>query len=147
MTTRKRNAALTICCGGVALVLLIAALHFFLPGGRTYTLNLPDYGDLRGVTLTQRDGQAVQLADAYGEDVLFVLKGGGRATQNESIQDAPVNVDDYIRVDFDHKAGGTSTLFVYHKSDARNGEYFIEQPYNGVYPISRREYDLLARYV
>lgn len=145
MTTKQRNWAIGL--GGVSLVvmLLLAALRIFLPGGRTYTLNLPDYPNLRGVTLTQRDGQAVKLADACGEDVLFILKGNGRTTQNESIQDAPVNVDDYIQVDFAHK-GGTSTLFVYQRSDARNGEFFIEQPYNGIYEISGDEYRAIEQY-
>lgn len=146
MTTKQRNWAIGLGGTCLILVLLLAALRFFLPGGRAYTLNLPDYGDLRGVTLTPEDGEAVELADAYGEDVLFVLKGNGRTTRNESIQDAPVNVDNWIQVDFAHKGGGTSTLFVYQKSDARDGEFFIEQPYNGIYEISGDEYQTIEKY-
>lgn len=146
MTIKQRNWAVGLGCASLALVLLLAALRFFLPGGRTYTLSLPDYPDLRGVTLTPENGQAVKLADAYGEDVLFVLKGKGRTTHNESIQDAPVNVDSWIKVDIAQRDGETSTLFVYQKPDARNGEFFIEQPYNGIYEISGDEYNTIKQY-
>ncbi len=126
------------------MAVLVAALSFFF-SLRSYDLRLPNMDQLREVTLTQNGGRPVALADAYAEDVLFILKGNGRTTKTESVQDAPVNVEDWIRVDMRFQKGGTSTLFVYQRP-GRDGEYFIEQPYNGIYEISGDEYNSIWRY-
>ena len=145
MTKQQKNLAAVLCCAAGVGVLLCAAVHFWLSGQRSYELRLPDFGDLKGVALTQRGGGEVKLVDAYAEDVLFILKGNGRTTKTESVQDAPVNVADWIQVDMSFQKGGTSTLFVYHRP-GKDGEYFIEQPYNGIYEISGEEYNSIWRY-
>ena len=131
-------------------VLVLNTTSCILPallGGETYELTLPGYDDIDSATLARRDGTKAELTTAYAQDVLFVLKGNERSTRTESIQDAPVNAEDWIQVDFHHTGGGTSTLFVYQRPEARNGEYFIEQPYNGIYQISGDEYNSIEKYV
>lgn len=147
---KSRRNGIALLCGSVAvvLVLLLAAGCWVLfSNTRSYELRLPDFEDLKGVTLAQKGGDETQLVDAYAEDVLLILKGNGRTTRVESIQDAPVNVADWIKVDFCFTGGGTSTLFVYHNPESQNGEYFIEQPYNGIYAISGDEYNSIMKYV
>lgn len=146
MSANQKKLALILSCTGLFMVLLLAGVHVFLTGGRQYELRLPDFQSLRGVTLSRPDGSEYPLIDAYGEDVLFVLRGRGRTTPAESIQDMPVNVEGLIQVDFSHRGGGTSTVFVYRRVGARNGEYFVEQPYNGIYKISGDEYNTIAQY-
>lgn len=142
----KKKVPWILLCGVVVLaclaVLVAGLLRFF---SRSYQLHLPDYNNLKGVTLTHNGGEEVELQGAYAEDVLFILTGNGRTTNEESIEDAPVNVDDWIKVDFHFTGGGTSTLFVYHHSRT-DGEYFIEQPYNGIYQISGDEYNSIEKY-
>lgn len=147
MTKSQKKLAAVLSCGGTVMVLLLAAIHFLFSSMRSYELHLPDFGDLKGITLTLRDGEGVDLVDAYAEDVLFILKGNGRTTKTESIQDAPVNTDDFIKVDMSFWKGGAATLFVYQRSSAHDGEYFIEQPYNGIYEISGDEYHSIEKYV
>ena len=53
----------------------------------------------------------------------------------------------WIKVDMKFWKGGAATLFVYQRSSARDGEYFIEQPYNGIYEISGDEYNAIEKYV
>ena len=77
------------------------------------------------------------------KDILYVLNGTKRVTKNESIQDAPVNIDDEIKVDFHFIEAGVSTIFVYKK----NNSYYIEQPYNGIYQISGDEYNSIEKLV
>ncbi|RKJ38914.1 hypothetical protein D7X94_14320 [Acutalibacter sp. 1XD8-33] len=145
MTKRQKIFVIVLSCCCVGAVLLLAAVHFWLSGMRSYELHLPDFGDLKGVALTQKGGEEIHLMDAYGEDVLFILKGQGRSTRTESVQDAPVNVEDWIKIDLRFHKAGTSTLFVYQKP-SREGEYFIEQPYNGIYEISGDEYNSIKQY-
>lgn len=66
-----------------------------------------------------------------------------RTTTNESIQDSPINVENEIKIDFEYEENKTSTVFVYKK----NGKYFIEQPYNGIYRISPDEYNSIEKYI
>ncbi len=143
--TKKRGFALALCCVGAVLVLTVGfwALYSSM---RSYELHLPDFADLKSITLTQPGGEEVELVDARAEDVLFLLKGNGRTTNTESIQDAPVNVENWIKVDMNFWESGTSTLFVCHRPESRNGEYFIEQPYNGIYEISGEEYNSIQKY-
>lgn len=131
-------------------VLVLSTASYILPalfGWETYELTLPGYDDIDSATLTRRDGTEAELTTALAQDVLFVLKGNERTTRTESVQDAPVNVEDWIQVDFHHTGGGTSTLFVYQRPEAQKGEYFIEQPYNGIYGISGDEYNSIEKYV
>lgn len=109
--TKKRGFALALCCVGAVLVLTVGfwALYSSM---RSYELHLPDFADLKSITLTQPGGEEVELVDARAEDVLFLLKGNGRTTNTESIQDAPVNVENWIKVDMNFWESGTSTLFV-----------------------------------
>lgn len=131
-------------------VLVLNTASYILPalfGWETYELTLPDYDDIDSATLTRRNGTEAELTAAYAQDVLFVLNGNERSTKTESVQDAPVNVEDWIQVDFHHIGGGSSTLFVYQRPEAKNGGYFIEQPYNGIYEISGDEYNSIDKYV
>lgn len=77
------------------------------------------------------------------KDILYVLNGTKRVTKNESIQDAPINIDDEIKVDFHFIEAEVSTIFVYKK----NNSYYIEQPYNGIYQISGDEYNSIEKLV
>ena len=81
MTKKQKKWVVILSCGSAVAVLLLAAVHFWLSGMRSYTLHLPDFADLKSVTLTQRGGEEVELVDADGEDVLFILQGNGRTTR------------------------------------------------------------------
>ena len=83
MTKKQKKWVVILSCGSAVAVLLLAAVHFWLSGMRSYTLHLPDFADLKSVTLTQRGGEEVELVDADGEDVLFILQGNGRTTRTE----------------------------------------------------------------
>ena len=141
MTKKQKKWAIILSCGSAVTGSGIPVLE-----GPRILLHLPDFADLKSVTLTQRGGEEAELVDADGEDVLFILQGNGRTTRTESVQDAPVNVDGWIKVDMNFWKGGAATLFVYQRSSARDGEYFIEQPYNGIYEISGDEYNAIEKY-
>lgn len=110
---------------------------------RTYTLNLPQLEKLESISLNQNE-KDISINDREEmKDILYVLNGTKRVTKNESIQDAPINIDDEIKVDFHFIEAGVSTIFVYKK----NNSYYIEQPYNGIYQISGDEYNSIEKLV
>ena len=63
--------------------------------------------------------------------------------QEESIQDYPVNSDNIVQVNFVFNESGESTLFVYMK----NGNYYLEQPYNGIYRINGDAYNSIEKFI
>lgn len=109
-----------------------------------YELNLPELEKLRNITLEQNEDSKIISDNEEMKEIWNTLNGGDRRITNEqSIQDAPVNVNDKIEVDFNFKETGASTIFVYEKKSM----YYIEQPYNGIYVISEDEYNLIEEYV
>ena len=125
----------------IVLIVFITAYHF--RDRRTYELKIPQIEDLKSILLEQNaNGKMISDNDEM-KDVLDAINGVKRITQKESIQDAPVNVGDSIKVDFNFVEEGASTLFVYKK----NNKCYIEQPYNGIYPISVNEYNSIEKYI
>ena len=107
-----------------------------------YALNLPVSEDLFSIVLEQNEKETEIKESEKIKDILNALNAVKRTTSKQSIQDSPVNVDNEIKVDFNFKEEGTSTVFVYEKND----KYYIEQPYNGIYRISPDEYNSIEKY-
>lgn len=144
MTKAQRKLTAVLSCGGAVIVLLLAGLHFFFgASGRIYELRLPDVAEANSLTLVRRSGEEVSLSGDEARAVLVALNGDGRSTREESIQDAPVNVEDWVRVDAASRSGATFMVFLY----KNRGQYWLEQPYNGKYPISEDEYSLVEKYI
>lgn len=112
-------------------------------GGRTYELNLPKFENLRSISIERNAEKTVIDGSEEMEDFLNILTGDGRTTRSASVQDAPVNADEVIKVEFNFSETGASTIFVYQKS----GKYYIEQPYNGIYQISADDYNGIERII
>ena len=110
---------------------------------RTYELTLPFLEKVQSISLKQND-QMQKIDDATQiKEIRNILMGTKRITQKESMEDFPFSFQDGIKVDFNLKEGGTSSFFVYLK----NKQYYIEQPYNGIYPITKEEYHSLIEYL
>ena len=127
-----------MCIGAVAGIYCYNRLN-----KTSYCLNLPVTEDLANITLNQNEKRIVINNVEEIKEIIDVLNGVKRVTKQESIQDSPVNVDNEIKIDFEFKESGTSTVFVYEKND----KYYIEQAYNGIYRISPDEYNSIERYV
>lgn len=142
MRKRKNHALITAAV--VLLLFGIIAAFIFRLNRRTYELHLPAQEKLAGISVEGENGQADITDGEEIKNLIYVLGGsGGRNTKEESISDAPVNAERLLRVDFHFAEEGTSTLFVF----KRGGQYYIEQPYNGIYKISGDEYNAIEKYI
>ena len=139
----KNKNVLFAVLGIIVLVVLVIWVFYHFRDRRTYTLNLPQLEKLESISLNQNEKDISINGREEMKDILYVLNGTKRVTKNESIQDAPVNIDDEIKVDFHFIEAGVSTIFVYKK----NNSYYIEQPYNGIYQISGDEYNSIEKLV
>ena len=129
---------LWVCVGGV-----LGILYFNKINKYSYTLNIPSDDSVYSINLEQ-NGKRIEVSEQDKiKDIIYIISEVKRTTTNESIQDSPINVENEIKIDFEYEENKTSTVFVYKK----NGKYFIEQPYNGIYRISPDEYNSIEKYI
>ena len=129
---------LLVCVGGV-----LGILYFNKINKYSYTLNIPSDDSVYSINLEQ-NGKKIEVSEQDKiKDIIYVISEVKRTTTNESIQDSPINVENEIKIDFEYEENKNSTVFVYKK----NGKYFVEQPYNGIYRISPDEYNSIEKYI
>jgi len=112
---------------------------------RNYKLNLPQQEKLSSIIIKNNTNSVEVTDNEEIKDIIYVLSGSGkgRTTKNESIQDYPINSENVLQVDFIFKESGALTLFMY----VKNGNYYLEQSYNGIYRISGDEYNSIEKYI
>lgn len=111
----KRKKRLFVALGAIIIAALAFGAIYHFMFRRTYELHLPQADDLDRISLAQGETGKVILDNKKINEILNIIGGTQRTTKEESIQDAPVNVDGEIRVDFHFAEGGASTLFIYEK--------------------------------
>lgn len=126
----------------ILLMLMILGIFYYFMNSRTYNLKLPQLEKLESISLEQDTNKKVINDNEKMKDIINILNERERTSKEESIQDSPVNTSNKVKIDFNFKETGASTLFVYEK----NNKYYIEQPYNGIYRISMDEYNSIEKY-
>lgn len=136
MNKYKKYAFWVLGAAALCGIFIVLAVVLGADGAaHTWTLRLPEAEDLTEISLNY-GGETVFVADEDDmRSLLALLLGEQRSTREDSIQDAPVGADSVLQINF-HFAKGASTVFVYEK----RGRFYIEQPYNGIYAISKEEY-------
>lgn len=124
------------------LVILIFTLCFAIINKPKYNLKLPEISDISSISVTLNDNEIKLEKEEDITGIITTLMSNGRTTKIESIQDFPVNVSNVITIKIYHKSSGNSTLFVYE----RKRNYYLEQPYNGIYEISSDEYNSILNF-
>lgn len=124
------------------LVILIFTLCFAIINKPKYNLKLPEISDVSSIFVTLNDNEVKLDKEEEITSIITTLMSNGRTTKIESIQDFPVNVSNVITIKIYHKSSGNSTLFVYE----RKRNYYLEQPYNGIYEISSDEYNSILNF-
>ena len=135
---RKEVKIALVVLGIILLVGIIVGI-FLNSNKRNYELNLPQQEKLSSIVIkSNTNSEEIK-------DIIYVLSesGNGRTTKEESIQDYPVNSDNIVQVNFVFNESGESTLFVYMK----NGNYYLEQPYNGIYRINGDAYNSIEKFI
>lgn len=125
----KKKAILCVCmiCGLSAAVLTACAR-------KADPIVLPDPGEVVSLDVTA-DGEVSTHSDRGWIGEILEALAQSEPTRKQSIQDTPQE-EHLVKLDF-HFAEGTGTLFAYEK----DGNYFVEQPYQGIYRIEKSVYE------
>ena len=111
---------------------------------KNYTLNVPKLSDILIIEL-QENEKNKHMTIEDNENILEIyniISNNKKATRTESINDTPIE-SKYIKIDLAGKEKEITTLFAY---EGDNEKYFIEQPYNGIYEITEKDYNTFTQY-
>lgn len=117
-------------------------MYIFFMQRNGYTLTFPKVDGLESISLEMGSVTKEITDEKTMKEFVLKLIGDGRSTKQESVNDSP-GVKKYTKVELNFKEEGSSVVYFYEEK----GEYYLEQPYNGVYKISQDEYKSLEKYL
>lgn len=104
---------------------------------KKYVINLFELKEISSITidtLAQYDNKKEFKDKESIEEIYEVF--ADKKTNVESVNDIPVNPDILYFVKFKNESGNYKSAYIYKKGN----QYYIEQPYNGIYQITEDEY-------
>lgn len=122
---------------------LLLLMVFLLIGCSNKSMVLPQSETITSVKIFEVSTPSGIAVKEDPKDIQRILDQfrSAKSTNEKSVNDSPMNADGVIRIDFVHTdSNATSRLFIYHKED----KYFAEQPYTGIWQISREVYEGFA---
>lgn len=123
------------------IILLISGILFGMYMSRmTYQLNFPQPQKIKRIVFVQKKASKKLTDQDMIADIVRVLQG--KTTQQESLNGVPFNVSQKVRLEF-HLKFDRRSLYLYRKDH----QYYIEEPYNGIYRLSGDEYNSIVRYL
>lgn len=130
---------------GIAIIMVVVLAIFIVVqiNQETYEITIPSLDEVTLVSidsLSQYDN--VTEFDDKEEIAKIYHIFRNQTTTQESINDNPVNPDILFLVTF-KKNDETTKVYIYKK----NNQYYIEQPYNGIYTIAKRDFETIQNLV
>lgn len=130
---------------GIAIIIVVVLAIFIAVqiNQETYKITIPSLDEITLVSidsLSQYDN--VTEFDDKEEIAKIYHIFRNQTTTQESINDNPVNPDILFLVTF-KKNDETTKVYIYKK----NNQYYIEQPYNGIYTIAKRDFETIQNLV
>ena len=130
---------------GIAIIMVVVLAIFIAVqiNQETYEITIPSLDEVTLVSidsLSQYDN--VTEFDGKEEIAKIYHIFRNQTTTQESINDNPVNPDILFLVTF-KKNDETTKVYIYKK----NNQYYIEQPYNGIYTIAKKDFETIQNLV
>ena len=111
---------------------------------KEYVINLFELKEISSITidtLAQYDNKKEFKDKESIEEIYEVF--ADKKTHIESVNDIPVNPDILYFVKFKNDSGNYKSAYIYKKDN----QYYIEQPYNGIYQVTEDEYTRIEKVV
>lgn len=111
---------------------------------KEYVINLFELKEISSITidtLAQYDNKKEFKDKESIEEIYEVF--ADKKTHIESVNDIPVNPDILYFVKFKNESGNYKSAYIYKKGN----QYYIEQPYNGIYQVTEDEYTRIEKVV
>ena len=111
---------------------------------KEYAINLFELEEISSITidtLAQYDNEKEFKDEETIEEIYEVF--ANKKTSIESVNDIPVNPDILYFVKLKNNSGNYKSAYIYKKDN----QYYIEQPYNGIYQVTEDEYTKIEKII
>ena len=130
---------------GIAIIMVVVLAIFIAVqiNQETYEITIPSLDEITLVSidsLSQYDNVTEFDDKEEIANIYHIFRN--QTTTQESINDNPVNPDILFLVTF-KKNDETTKVYIYKK----NNQYYIEQPYNGIYTIAKKDFETIQNLV
>lgn len=131
---------------GIAILMVVVLTIFIVVQihQETYEITIPS---LEKITLVSIDflSQYDNVSEFKDKEAITRIYHifSNQTTTQESMCDNPENPDTLFLVTFETENGESIKAYIYEK----NNQYYIEQPYNGIYTITKRDFETIQNLV
>ncbi len=125
----------------VVVILLVGIGGYFYLNRESYQIKLPVYNDLVSLNFERGSNGSLVGSEEAINDVYNILKKLSNS-HKKSVNDTP-KVSDYIKIVFNYSEVAATTVYAYKE----NSHYYIEQPYNGIYKITKDDFNKIESYL
>lgn len=115
---------------GIFAVIVMFTISFalFTSNSRAEPITLPDLEEVISVKVSDGDDELVYTDVEDISSIISKIKEA-KATSKPTVQDNPVNIDNYYSVYITANEVQSTTLYIYKEKS----KWYIEQPYQGIY--------------
>lgn len=139
----NKTSKIVIYISFFVIILLLVLLVVFLINRDIFELKLRiNESDIVTDVEIYKEDTSKKLESENSEKILKEIFESGKTTYISSNYDYPNNALDVIRVSIKSN-NSVDTVYVY----KRKNNYYIESPYNGIYKISKEEYNKINDYL
>ena len=123
----------------IALTAIMCGVVYVLSNNRK--INLPKMGEVEEV-LIKEDNRVVTISDKKEIEKIYKIIEN-KKSMKKSVTDTPKDVKKLIKISFIIGDDEKNIMNIYMKDDM----YYLEQPYNGIFKLSKKEYEDIMMYL
>lgn len=135
----KKNKTVSVLIILFIIVVFCCAIGYKLANRQVYIPDIPNSHNLSSISYELPTGIITVAEEDKMDKILEGLHGLNLSTKTVSVQDVPVDVEDIVYIRFYYKEDAVGNLYIY----KRNGKYYAEEPYNGIYKIDEEKYNYI----
>ncbi len=138
---KLRKVLLTVIL--VMLLILIGIGVLYLFRDKEYQLYLPDQELIVSFNIEQNSNSKLISTEEDIINVYNVIKGDNRLTVIPSKDESFGTINNIVIINLNYEEKVASTYYLYLKDNT----YYLEQPLNGIYEVTKNEYEQILEYL
>lgn len=128
----------------IGIILVLISMLALTACGSNKKISLPEPDDITEIEImknTSSSGVKIENQDRISK-LIAEIKENTNNTGKESINDQPINIDEYLIIKFHHKnaEGGSSSIYLYKDKKIS----YVEQPYSGIWKLKEEIFDRIS---
>ena len=123
----------------IALAAIMCGVVYVLSNNKK--INLPKMGEIKEV-LIKEDNRVVTISEKKEIEKIYKIVEN-KKSMKKSVTDTPKDVKKLIKISFIIGDDEKNIMNIYMKDDM----YYLEQPYNGIFKLSKKEYEDIMMYL